>query len=402
MKWKSIAFVAALVAVGLPALAALADWCASRPPMERPGGRGCTERSGPLASVAEGEARAGKGVCKMPPNVAAKCGRIADARDAACSDQGMSVPGGDATSKRLGAKDARCRRCEDPESGQSYIARVDGDAIDDVRLAGGVEPKSPCELARKHWRLVCGDPNARPRECAEARRQRDDACGGPPVLTIALDGLAQLVGAVLGDDPAHAGATPTKCRGTVPHGFEGATSLTGRCVITCERGGWVDCDGKPDNGCEVNVQADPKNCGACAKACGSGYACVNEKCTPAEQKSSEKGPTPIVDYLASFASSLLEGVAHADEAPVEAKICMSTCGDDGEPGKSPWCYYVGTRFSTAAAFHCDPRQCVGAIRQDWIARRVKLPFLRMTEPDCLRACRWLSKKTATESGCDAL
>ena len=58
MKWKSIAFVAALVAVGLPALAALADWCASRPPMERPGGRGCTERSGPLASVAEGEARA--------------------------------------------------------------------------------------------------------------------------------------------------------------------------------------------------------------------------------------------------------------------------------------------------------------------------------------------------------
>ena len=53
MKWKSIAFVAALVAVGLPALAALADWCASRPPMERPGGRGCTERSGPLASVAE-------------------------------------------------------------------------------------------------------------------------------------------------------------------------------------------------------------------------------------------------------------------------------------------------------------------------------------------------------------
>lgn len=290
--WK-IVIVATLVVAGLPALAALSTLCAP-PRMERSDGNGCTER-GPLVAVVESAACADKGVCKMPPDVAEKCGRIADARDAACSDQGMSVPGGDATCKRLGAKDARCRRCEDPESGQSYIARVDGDVIDEVRLAGGVEPKSPCELAREHWRRVCGDPHAHPRECAEARRQRDDACGGPPGLTIALDGLAQLFVAVLGDGPVH-----------------------------------------------------------------------------------------------------------ADEAPIEAKICMSTCGDDGEPGKSPWCYYVGTRFSTAAEFHCDPRQCVGAIRQDWIARRVKLPFLRMTEPDCLRACRWLSKKTATESGCDAL
>lgn len=90
----------------------------------------------------------------------------------------------------------------------AYIAGAESDA----RLAGGVEPRDPCEEARKYWRWVCGHEKASIRRyCETARQWRDEACGGPPGLTRAADVLASVLGAAMGEGEAHAASRPMKC-----------------------------------------------------------------------------------------------------------------------------------------------------------------------------------------------
>jgi Concanavalin A-like lectin/glucanases superfamily len=45
-----------------------------------------------------------------------------------------------------------------------------------------------------------------------------------------------------------------------------AACLNGACSLACNAG-FGDCDGNPGNGCELDVTADPKNCGACNNVC---------------------------------------------------------------------------------------------------------------------------------------
>lgn len=49
-----------------------------------------------------------------------------------------------------------------------------------------------------------------------------------------------------------------------------------RCAVSCQ-GGFGDCDGIPDNGCEADL-AEPGHCGACGNACAPGIPCVEGKC----------------------------------------------------------------------------------------------------------------------------
>lgn len=39
-----------------------------------------------------------------------------------------------------------------------------------------------------------------------------------------------------------------------------------------------DCDGKPTNGCEINIKTDSKNCGACGVVCVKPKTCKEFKC----------------------------------------------------------------------------------------------------------------------------
>ena len=51
-------------------------------------------------------------------------------------------------------------------------------------------------------------------------------------------------------------------------------------AIKCDTG-YADCDGTPSNKCEINIQTDVKNCGACGKACSlcnATSSCVNGTC----------------------------------------------------------------------------------------------------------------------------
>ena len=61
-----------------------------------------------------------------------------------------------------------------------------------------------------------------------------------------------------------------------------ASCANGACSIACSQG-YGDCDGDPKNGCETNITADALNCGNCLNSCAFNNAslgtCVNSTCS---------------------------------------------------------------------------------------------------------------------------
>jgi hypothetical protein len=69
---------------------------------------------------------------------------------------------------------------------------------------------------------------------------------------------------------AHTGADVNNC-GTCGHVCSvanGTPACTGgTCAVGACNSGYANCDNNPANGCEVNTQTDPNNCGACSHLC---------------------------------------------------------------------------------------------------------------------------------------
>jgi hypothetical protein len=67
----------------------------------------------------------------------------------------------------------------------------------------------------------------------------------------------------------------------IPNGLAACNS--GKCTVGSCDTGFRDCDGDVANGCEVNANTDPANCGACGHACpGLGLATADIQCVNPE------------------------------------------------------------------------------------------------------------------------
>jgi hypothetical protein len=75
-------------------------------------------------------------------------------------------------------------------------------------------------------------------------------------------------------DPNNCGSCGQPCN--VPNAT--AACATGQCAVGVCKAGYGDCDGVAANGCEVNLLANPGNCGACGKVCASSQVCSNGLC----------------------------------------------------------------------------------------------------------------------------
>ena len=59
-----------------------------------------------------------------------------------------------------------------------------------------------------------------------------------------------------------------------------ANCNNGNCGFVCKVG-FGNCDGQPGNGCEINLNTDKNNCGACGRVCGANLTCTNGVCVNA-------------------------------------------------------------------------------------------------------------------------
>lgn len=82
--------------------------------------------------------------------------------------------------------------------------------------------------------------------------------------------------ASLDDDPMNCGSC-----GYVCPTIDGAdiACVHGRCSYTCQPN-QADCNGRSNDGCEVSLDKDPRNCGGCGIACdvANGQPCVGGRC----------------------------------------------------------------------------------------------------------------------------
>jgi hypothetical protein len=77
-------------------------------------------------------------------------------------------------------------------------------------------------------------------------------------------------------DSKNCGACQKSCA-NLPNAVAGC--LNGGCVLASCTVGYADCNGNPNDGCEVKTSTDINNCGKCANVCPQGNICVGGGCT---------------------------------------------------------------------------------------------------------------------------
>lgn len=91
------------------------------------------------------------------------------------------------------------------------------------------------------------------------------------------DGNGSCEGADTSSDPSHCG----RCGNVCPSGPKShATCALGKCVLACDQG-FGDCNGRADDGCEVDLAKSADHCGACDRdctTCAGSTTCTNGQC----------------------------------------------------------------------------------------------------------------------------
>lgn len=81
----------------------------------------------------------------------------------------------------------------------------------------------------------------------------------------------------LDSNVAHCGACGAACPKATPSTHGTWLCSGGQCRLACDAF-FANCNGLPDDGCEVATASDPKNCGFCGNACKDGELCWKGAC----------------------------------------------------------------------------------------------------------------------------
>jgi hypothetical protein len=96
-----------------------------------------------------------------------------------------------------------------------------------------------------------------------------------------------------------------------------------RCTFVCDTN-YADCDADPDNGCETDLSADPAHCGMCGSACPAGLdLCVDSDCVPNPFPSdgSDGAFAPAADMVLS------SGIHHFTTIDIPAGVTIRASGN---------------------------------------------------------------------------
>src|SRR5439155_20046331 len=114
-----------------------------------------------------------------------------------------------------------------------------------------------------------GSPDARPDENAKCASADEKSCSG--VCRSVFD--------------PQFGCGPSTCAPCArANAAVDGCDATGHCRLGACSPGFENCNGKSDDGCEVNLATDSDHCGTCATKCGDGKpkataSCTDGKCT---------------------------------------------------------------------------------------------------------------------------
>jgi hypothetical protein len=109
-------------------------------------------------------------------------------------------------------------------------------------------------------------------------------CPAPWATCLSASGPTYKCGTDLSRDPKNCGTCGNECPTYKPNHMA-SRCLEGACQLECanptgtfDHFDWRNCNGLVDDGCEIDVFADPNNCGACGNACAPGTPCLEGKC----------------------------------------------------------------------------------------------------------------------------
>jgi hypothetical protein len=197
------------------------------------------------------------------------------------------------------------------------------------RCENGCSPTHPCPSGFDCCNGVCADVTDDVRHCGAC----DARCAPPGGVGLCREGACFMAGCRPGfgdcngdlsdgcevdlrSDRNRCGTCDTSC--SAPPNADAACRDSqcglGECVANFE-----DCDGKPENGCEVNLLANAANCGAC------GAACALEDANPVCTAGSCEIASCAVGYRDCDTSAINGCEVRILDDPTNCGSCENTC-----------------------------------------------------------------------------
>jgi sugar lactone lactonase YvrE len=134
-------------------------------------------------------------------------------------------------------------------------------------------------------------------------------------------------GACVGDDPKRCGSACTVC--PTPENAV-STCTSGGCGFACT-GTYADCNKAAKDGCEIDLQSDPANCGECGHSC-LGDGCKAGRCEPKVLAINQSDPSDLaVDGQWVFFTNT--GAGEVARVPkVGGNVVVLASGEDAPTG----------------------------------------------------------------------